>query len=94
MGIYRCEKLIESEEKGYQEQRRRLQADHAKRIKECEKREAAATADKERCIKQAQEEFEDRLQVKNFFYSLLNSIIKFQKSINVSTLSGYHTKTF
>lgn len=60
---FRYEKLVESEEKGYQEQRRRLLADHAKRIKECEDREAAAITEKERCIKQAQEEFEDRLQV-------------------------------
>lgn len=59
----RYEKLVESEEKGYQEQRRRLLADHAKRIKECEEREALAVAEKDRCIKQAQDEFEDRLQV-------------------------------
>lgn len=61
--ILRYEKLVESEEKGYQEQRRRLLADHAKRIEECEEREAAAIAEKDRCIKQAQEEFEDRIQV-------------------------------
>lgn len=61
--IFRYEKLVESEEKGYQEQRRRLFADHAKRIKECEEREAAVITEKERCIKQAQEEFEDRVQV-------------------------------
>lgn len=61
--ILRYEKLVESEEKGYQEQRHRLLSDHAKRIKECEDREATAIAEKERCIKQAQEDFEDRLQV-------------------------------
>lgn len=55
--------MVESEEKGYQEQRRRLLADHSKRIKECEEREEAAVLDKERAIKQAQEDFEDRLQV-------------------------------
>ncbi|CAH1958127.1 unnamed protein product [Acanthoscelides obtectus] len=59
----RYEKLVESEEKGYQEQRRRLLADHASRVKECEVREAAAIAERDRAIKQAQEEFDDRLQV-------------------------------
>lgn len=54
---------MESEEKSYQEQRRRLQADHAARIKECEDREAQAVLDKDRAIKQAQQELEDRLQV-------------------------------
>ncbi|KAJ8923072.1 hypothetical protein NQ315_001624 [Exocentrus adspersus] len=61
--IYRYEKLVETEEKGYQEQRRRLLADHANRIKECEEREAAALVERDRAIKQAQEEFEDKLQV-------------------------------
>ncbi|KAJ8983980.1 hypothetical protein NQ317_008685, partial [Molorchus minor] len=56
-------KLVETEENGYQEQRRRLHADHANRIQECEEREAAALAERDRAIKQAQEEFEDRLQV-------------------------------
>ena len=60
----RYEKLVETEEKGYQEQRRRLLADHANRIRECEEREAAALVDKDRAIKQAQDEFEDRLQVR------------------------------
>lgn len=63
----RYEKLVETEEKGYQEQRRRLLADHANRIKECEEREAAALAEKDRAIKQAQDEFEDRLQVRAVF---------------------------
>lgn len=54
---------MESEEKGYQEQRRRLQTDHANRIKECEDREAQVLLEKEKAIKQAQEEFDDRLQV-------------------------------
>ncbi|KAH1025138.1 hypothetical protein HUJ05_009922 [Dendroctonus ponderosae] len=59
----RYEKLVESEEKGYQEQRRRLQADHANRIKECEERESQVQFEKDKAIKQAQEEFEDRIQV-------------------------------
>lgn len=54
---------MESEEKGYQEQRRRLQADHANRIKECEERESQMQLEKDKAIKQAQEEFEDRIQV-------------------------------
>ncbi|XP_066137389.1 calponin homology domain-containing protein DDB_G0272472 [Euwallacea fornicatus] len=59
----RYEKLVESEERGYQEQRRRLQADHATRIKECEEREAQALLEKEKAIRQAQEEFDERTQV-------------------------------
>ncbi|XP_066261715.1 centrosomal protein of 131 kDa [Euwallacea similis] len=59
----RYEKLVESEEKGYQEQRRRLQTDHATRIKECEEREAQALLEKEKAIRQAQQEFDDRTQV-------------------------------
>lgn len=62
-GGYRYEKLVESEEKSYQEQRRRLQVDHANRIKECEEKEAQVQLEKEKAIKQAQEEFEDRIQV-------------------------------
>jgi 5-azacytidine-induced protein 1 len=59
----RYEKLVESEEKGFQEQRRRLLADHAARIAECEQREALAISEKEKAIKQAQEDFEERLQI-------------------------------
>ncbi|CAG9773590.1 unnamed protein product [Ceutorhynchus assimilis] len=59
----RYEKLVESEEKSYQEQRRRQHADHASRIKECEEREAQVQLEKEKAIKQAQEEYEDRIQV-------------------------------
>ncbi|KAK9883551.1 hypothetical protein WA026_001730 [Henosepilachna vigintioctopunctata] len=58
----RYEKMVESEERSYQEQRRRLLADHANRVSDCEQREAQAAADKERAIKQAQEEFEEKLQ--------------------------------
>ncbi|RZC38409.1 5-azacytidine-induced protein 1-like, partial [Asbolus verrucosus] len=59
----RYEKLVESEEKGYQEQRRRLLADHEARIAECEQREALAISEKDKSIKQAQEDFEERLQI-------------------------------
>lgn len=55
--------MVESEEKSYQEQRRRLQQEHAHRIEECEEREAVLIADRDRAIKQAQEVFEDKLQV-------------------------------
>lgn len=56
--------MVESEERNYQDQRRRLQADHANRVAECEEREAQAVADKERAIRQAQEEAEEKLQVR------------------------------
>lgn len=62
----RYEKLVESEEKGYQEQRRRLLADHANRIAECEQREANALAERDKAIKAAQDDFEDRLQVSDY----------------------------
>ncbi|CAH0564913.1 unnamed protein product [Brassicogethes aeneus] len=59
----RYEQMVESEEKSYQEQRKRLMTDHANRIAECEEREAAAVVERDRGIKLAQEEFEDRLQL-------------------------------
>ncbi|XP_044252632.1 centrosomal protein of 131 kDa isoform X2 [Tribolium madens] len=59
----RYEKLVESEEKGFQEQRRRLLADHQARIAECEQREALVLSEKEKAIKQAQDDFEERLQI-------------------------------
>lgn len=68
---------METEEKGYQEQRRRLLVDHANRIKECEEREASALAEKDRAIKQAQDEFEDRLQVRGYLSSDLKQILRF-----------------
>jgi Na+-translocating ferredoxin:NAD+ oxidoreductase RnfC subunit len=40
-----------------------LLADHAARIAECEQREALAISEKEKAIKQAQEDFEERLQI-------------------------------
>ncbi|XP_017776428.1 PREDICTED: centrosomal protein of 131 kDa [Nicrophorus vespilloides] len=58
----RYESLVESEEKGYQEQRKRLLHEHSNRLKECEAREAAAVTEKERAIKQTKEEYEDKLQ--------------------------------
>lgn len=54
--------MVESEEKGYQEQRRRLQQEHANRIMECEERETLCTTERDRAIKQAQDEFNDKLQ--------------------------------
>lgn len=59
----RYESLVETEEKGYQEQRRRLLQEHANRIAECEEREAACAAEKERFLKKAQLEYEEKLQV-------------------------------
>lgn len=55
--------MVESEEKGYQDQRRRLQHEHANRIQECEERETLAIAERDRAVKLAQEEFNDKLQV-------------------------------
>lgn len=59
----RYDQLVETEEKGYQEQRRRLLTDHTNRISECEERERLAIQEKERAIKQAHDDFEERLRV-------------------------------
>lgn len=59
---FRYEQMVEAEEKSYQEQRRRLLAEHANRIAECELREKNAGVEKEKAIKQAQEELEEKLQ--------------------------------
>lgn len=60
--------MVETEEKAYQEQRKILFSDHANKVKECEERETAATVEKDKAIKQVQEEFEERLQVKISYY--------------------------
>lgn len=59
----RFEQYTEECEQRYQEQRRRLLADHAARMAECEERESMAISERDKAIKQAQDEFEDRLQV-------------------------------
>lgn len=58
----RYEQTLTAEERSYQEQRRRLMSEHSARIAECEEREAVAIAEKEKAIKAAQEEFEEKLQ--------------------------------
>ncbi|KAF2889772.1 hypothetical protein ILUMI_16401, partial [Ignelater luminosus] len=58
----RYEQLVASEEQNYQEQRRRLLTEHANRISECEERENAAVVERDRAIKQTQNDFEDKLQ--------------------------------
>lgn len=55
--------MVESEEANYQEQRRRLQQEHLTRMADCEEREKQAVAEKERLVKIAQSEHEDKLQV-------------------------------
>lgn len=60
----RYEQMVESEERSYQDQRRRLLAEHAARVEECEKRENDAVVERDRAIKQAQEELEEKLQVR------------------------------
>lgn len=55
--------MVAEEEKSYQEQRRRLLAEHANRIEECELREKNSIIEKEKAIRQAQDELEEKLQV-------------------------------
>lgn len=59
----RYDKMVESEEKSLQDQRRRLVAEHTARIRECEEREVFLNCEKEKAIKQAQNDFEERLQI-------------------------------
>lgn len=66
--FFRYESLVESEEKGYQEQRRRLLQEHQNRIKECEEREAAALLERDRSIKIVQDEYEEKIQVSSKIY--------------------------
>ncbi|GJQ73728.1 hypothetical protein Trydic_g14062 [Trypoxylus dichotomus] len=58
----RYEKLVENEEKAYQEQKRRLQQEHASRLIECEEKQNAAIVERDNAIKRSHEEFEDKLQ--------------------------------
>ncbi|XP_076250306.1 centrosomal protein of 131 kDa-like isoform X2 [Rhynchophorus ferrugineus] len=59
----RYEKFVEAEEKNYQEQKKRLQTEHANRMKECEEKEKELLIEKDKAIKHAKEEFDDQLQV-------------------------------
>ena len=54
---------MENEEREYQEQRRKLNLEHARRIKLCEEREAMLALEKDRLVNQARAEFEDKLEV-------------------------------
>lgn len=56
------EKLVESEEKGYQEQRRRLNAEHAARMAECEERIVSITNEKDHAIEGIKQEFDDKFE--------------------------------
>lgn len=62
--ICRYEQMVEVEEKNYQEQRRRLNNEHSKRLAECEEREKIMAAERDRAIKQAQEEMEEKIQAR------------------------------
>ncbi|KAF7264042.1 hypothetical protein GWI33_000731 [Rhynchophorus ferrugineus] len=59
----RYEKFVEAEEKNYHEQKKRLQTEHANRMKECEEKEKELLIEKDKAIKHAKEEFDDQLQV-------------------------------
>ncbi|CAH1110016.1 unnamed protein product [Psylliodes chrysocephalus] len=84
----RYEKMVETEEKAYQEQRKILFSDHANKVKECEERETAATVEKDKAIKQVQEEFEERLQVVIRRHASEIKLIKQSSQIEYETWQG------
>ncbi|XP_063916009.1 centrosomal protein of 131 kDa [Zophobas morio] len=88
----RYEKMVEAEEKGLQEQRRRLLGDHAARIAECEQREVLANNEKERGIKQAQEDFEERLQMVIRRHANEIKLVKETASLEMETWQNNYKK--
>lgn len=64
--------MVESEEKTYQDQKRRLQQEYTNRLIEYEEQQNAVVSERDRAIKQSQEEFEDKLQVRNFFLRVIS----------------------
>ncbi|XP_064213693.1 centrosomal protein of 131 kDa [Tribolium castaneum] len=88
----RYEKLVESEEKGFQEQRRRLLADHQARVAECEQREALALSEKDKAIKQAQDDFEERLQIVIRRHANEIKLIKETASLEMETWQNNYKK--
>ncbi|XP_064213466.1 centrosomal protein of 131 kDa-like [Tribolium castaneum] len=88
----RYEKLVESEKKGFQEQRRRLLADHQARVAECEQREALALSEKDKAIKQAQDDFEERLQIVIRRHANEIKLIKETASLEMETWQNNYKK--
>ncbi|XP_031355246.1 centrosomal protein of 131 kDa isoform X2 [Photinus pyralis] len=88
----RYEHMVEAEEQGFQEQRRRLLGDHAKRVSECEDRENAAIAEKERAVKQAQSEFEDKLQTVMRKHNIELNLLKEKTEMEMETFRNNYKK--
>lgn len=84
--------MVESEEKGYQEQRRRLQQEHANRITECEERETLAIAERDRAIKQAQDEFNDKLQTTTRRHNNETKLLKEKCELEMETWKTNYIK--
>ncbi|KAK5641630.1 hypothetical protein RI129_010177 [Pyrocoelia pectoralis] len=88
----RYEHMVEAEEQSFQEQRRRLLADHAKRISECEDRENIAIGEKERSIRQAQSEFEDKLQTVIRKHNIELNLLKEKTEMEMETFRNNYKK--
>ncbi|XP_025833101.1 centrosomal protein of 131 kDa isoform X2 [Agrilus planipennis] len=88
----RYEHLVETEEKNYQEQRRKLMAEHAKRQAECEERENTAYAERDRAIRQAQMDFEEKLQAMARRHSNEISVLKEKMEIDIDIFRNNYKK--
>lgn len=60
-----------------------MQQEHTNRILECEEREKAAIVEKERTIKQAQEEFENKVQVRKALQMIVLSFANYNTALFV-----------
>lgn len=58
----RFEKLVESEERGYQEQKRRMKEDHANKMEELHEKERQLESEKEAQVRAVREECEEKLE--------------------------------
>ncbi|KAF5277161.1 hypothetical protein FQR65_LT03867 [Abscondita terminalis] len=88
----RYERMVETEEQNFQEQRRKLLADHAKRISECDERENNALIEKDRCVKQAQIEYEDKLQAAIRKHNIELNLLKEKTELEMETFRNNYKK--
>ncbi|KAF5306928.1 hypothetical protein FQA39_LY00158 [Lamprigera yunnana] len=88
----RYEHMVETEEQNYQEQRRRLHAEHSNRISECEERESNAVLEKERCVKVAQNEFQDKLQAIIRKHNIEINLLKEKTEVEMETFRNNYKK--
>ncbi|KAK4874278.1 hypothetical protein RN001_013638 [Aquatica leii] len=88
----RYERMVETEEQNFQDQRRKLLAEHSKKVSECEERKNEALIEKDRCIKQAKMDFEDKLQVTIRKHNIELNLLKEKTELEMETFRNNYKK--